>query len=173
MVKHKIRHAFCINLYLYNCKTRPNLMYRNFIVRNLFPNGSFFHALAFMLLLGSTNCALAQSSDYSFKSADEQVAMEVSRNAGNIDITIMFSKASEFEYVMIERSADSKTGFSQCKYIKFNESANDSVVIVKRDNYPLGAASDVFYRIKTVTKEGITRTYPSVRLPALHALKEQ
>lgn len=134
---------------------------------------SFRYLTIIVLLITSIYHIHAQSSDYSFKSADEQVAMEVSRNAGNIDITLMFSKASDFEYVMIERSADSKNGFSQCKYIKFNESANDSVVIVKRDNYPLGAAADVFYRIKTVTKEGITRTYPAVRLPALHALKEQ
>jgi len=110
----------------------------------------------------------SQSNDYFLKSSDAEFAMEVSRGDKGIDIALLLSKASQFDFVTIEKSADSQTGFSQCKYIKFNESANDSVVIVKRDVYPLTSADDVYYRLKTVTKEGVTRVYPAVRLPALH-----
>jgi hypothetical protein len=35
---------------------------------------------------------------------------------------------------------------------------------MKTDKYPLPASMDAYYRIKTVTKDGITRTYPSVAL---------
>jgi len=74
--------------------------------------------------------------------------------------------------ISIEKSADALNGFSQCKYIKFNESANDSVLIIKRDVYPLAASEDVYYRVKTVTKEGVSRAYPPVRLPALNSKKK-
>ena len=122
--------------------------------------------LFFLFLLFSA-AGFSQSSDYFFHSADSEVAMELSRTELGINIALLFSKASQFEYVLIEKSADAQNSFSQCKYIKFNESANDSVVIVKRDVYPLSSSSDVYYRIKIITKEGITRIYPSVRLPGL------
>lgn len=117
--------------------------------------------------------AFSQNNDYFLKSSDNEVAIEVSRGDGGIDIAVVFTKASQFEYVMIEKSADSQNGFSQCKYIKFNESANDSVTIVKRDVYPLNASDDVYYRIKTITKDGVSRVYPSVRLPGLHDRKNE
>lgn len=105
--------------------------------------------------------------DYFSKSADNEVALEVSRGDTGIHIALLFTKASQFEFVVIERSSNAMTNFSQIKYIKFNDSANDSVVIVKRDTYPLMAAEDVYYRVKTITKEGVTRTYPPARLPAI------
>jgi hypothetical protein len=45
-------------------------------------------------------------------------------------------------------------------------------LIIKRDVYPLAASEDVYYRVKTVTKEGVTRAYPPVRLPALRDEKK-
>ncbi len=115
----------------------------------------------------------SQNNDYSFKSADQEVGMTVTRVQGGVDISLMLSKASQFDFVLIEKSTDAKNGFGQCKYIKFNESANDSVVIVKRDAYPTSSVEDMYYRIKTVSREGITRTYPSVRLPGLRDVKKQ
>lgn len=124
-----------------------------------------------VVVLFTTLQVYCQNNDYSFQSADQEVAMALARAQGGVDISLMFSKASQFEFVLIEKSADSNNGFSQCKYIKFNASANDSVVIIKRDLYPLNTAQDSYYRIRTVTKEGITRTYPSVRLPGLKDIK--
>jgi len=46
------------------------------------------------------------------------------------------------------------------------------VLIIKRDVYPLAASEDVYYRVKTVTKEGVSRAYPPVRLPALNSKKK-
>ncbi len=124
------------------------------------------------LLLVTFSSAFSQSSDYQLKSSDTEFAMQLFRESDGIDISLLFTKASQFEYVSIEKSAAAQNGFSQCKYIKFNESANDSVLIIKRDLYPLAASEDVYYRVKTVTKEGVTRTYPPVRLPALNSEKK-
>lgn len=121
----------------------------------------------FALLLTVADKVQAQSNDYFSKSPDNEVALEVSRGAEGIEIALLFTKASQFEFVVIERSSEAINNFSQIKYIKFNDSAKDSVVIVKRDTYPLMAAEDVYYRVKTITKEGVTRTYPSARLPAI------
>ena len=132
----------------------------------------FFKISFIFLLVISASSSFSQNNDYFLKSSDNEVAIEVSRGNGGIDVAIIFTKASQFEYVMIEKSADSQNGFSQCKYIKFNESANDSVVIVKRDVYPLNASDDVYYRVKTITKEGVSRVYPAVRLPGLHDTKK-
>ena len=124
------------------------------------------------MLLFVSPFLFSQSSDYFFHSSDNEVAMELSRSELGINIALLFFKASQFEYVLIEKSADAQNSFSQCKYIKFNESANDSVVIVKRDVYPLTSNEDVYYRVKTVTKEGVTRIYPPVRLPGLKEAKK-
>lgn len=133
----------------------------------------FLKISTFFLLIASAYPSFSQNNDYFLKSSDNEVAIEVSRGAEGIEIALLFTKASQFEYVTIEKSADSQNNFSQCKYIKFNESANDSVVIVKRDVYPLNASDDVYYRVKTITKEGVSRVYPAVRLPGLHDTKKQ
>ena len=124
------------------------------------------------LLLLTISSAFSQSSDYQLMSSDNEFAMQLFREIDGIDISLLFTKASQFEYISIEKSADALNGFSQCKYIKFNESANDSVLIIKRDVYPLAASEDVYYRVKTVTKEGVSRAYPPVRLPALNSKKK-
>ncbi len=133
----------------------------------------FFQILIVALFTFSSSIVFSQSSDYFLKSTDQELAIEVSRSNNGIEIAIFLTKASQFEYVLIEKSADPQNGFSQCKYIKFNESANDSVVIVKRDVYPLTASEDVYYRVKTITKDGASRVYPSVRLPGLHGTKNE
>jgi hypothetical protein len=133
------------------------------------PGGRLYFLLIILFLLPFN--PFAQANDYMMKSADNEVGMEVSRNDKGVDIALFFSRASQFEYVAIEKSGDAQNNFSQCKYIKFNESANDSVVIVKRDTYPYSSTEDVFYRLKTITKDGVSRIYPSVRLPGIKEAK--
>ncbi len=149
-------------------------MFRERKYRHLFgETGSVLTGASLLLFMVVSAGAFSQTSDYSLKSPDHEFAMEVSRGEYGIEIAILFTKASQFEYVTIEKSGDSQNNFGQCKYIKFNESANDSVIIVKRDTYPLTASEDVYYRVKTITKDGVSRVYPAVRLPGLHDLKKR
>lgn len=126
-----------------------------------------FFGVAGIILLFPT-IGVAQNIDYMLKSSDNEIGMSVSREKEGIEIALMFTHASQYEYVVVERSGDALNNFSQIKYIKFNDSANDSVVIVKRDLYPQTVSNDLYYRVKTISKEGISRVYPSVRLPGLH-----
>jgi hypothetical protein len=135
--------------------------------------GHFFGKSLLFLLFLLPFILFAQADDYTMRSADNEVGMEVNRGDKYVEVTILLTRASQFDCVMIERSGDAQNNFSQCKYIKFNESANDSVVIVKRDTYPFSPVDDVFYRLKTITKEGVTRIYPSVRLPGLKEDKKR
>ena len=130
----------------------------------------FLTGLIFLLLNASV--AISQSPDYFLNTTDGELAMELSRGNQSINIALFFFKASELEHVIIERSLDAQKNFNQCSYVSFNESAKDSTVIVKKDIYPISVAGSVFYRVKAVTREGITRTYPSVRLPGVAEAKE-
>lgn len=123
----------------------------------------------FMMLLLCSFASFAQSSDYFLKSSDEEMTIEVSQGKLNVNIKLTFFSASKYDYVVIERSDGSQSSFSQCKYIKFNDNTGDSVVISKTDDYPLTLARDVYYRVRTFTKEGASRIYPSVRLPGIRS----
>ncbi len=111
----------------------------------------------------------SQSSDYFLKTSDDEMAIELSQGRLNVNIKLSFSAASKYDYLIIERSDGSQSGFSQCKYLKFENNTPDSVVISKTDEYPVTMARDVFYRVRTFTKEGASRIYPSVRLPGIRS----
>lgn len=128
--------------------------------------------LLVMLGLFSVQFSSAQGNDYFFRSIDNEVALELSREQQTVNIALFLFDASKYEFVAIERSLDAQNNFGQCKYIKFNESATDSVVIVKKDLYPQSNTDAVFYRVKAVTKDGATRIYPSVRLPGIREISE-
>lgn len=134
-------------------------------------NNLFCKAVVTALFFVSV-CAKAQTPDYFLHTSDGALALELSRGDKVINIAMMFFKASELDYVVVERSLDSQVQFNQCGYVKFNDSAKDTVVMVKKDFYPISTVGAVFYRVKAVSKEGATRIYPSVRLPALTALKD-
>lgn len=136
-----------------------------------FSVSSFFRPL-FLLLILFAGVNVFSQTDYFLRSSDDEIVIELTREQQTINIALFLFKASKFEFVSIERSLDAQNNFSQCKYIKFNESAQDSVVIVKKDLYPQSNTDAVFYRVKTVTRDGATRIYPSVRLPAISEVSE-
>ena len=126
----------------------------------------------FVILTGALLCSLvsfSQASDYFLKTSDDEMSIELSQGKLNVNIKLCFFAASKYEYLIIERSDGSQTGFSQCKYVKFEDNTADSVVISKTDEYPVTMARDVYYRIRTFTKEGASRIYPSVRLPGIRS----
>lgn len=127
----------------------------------------------FFSCIAGLNMTFSQATDYFMKSSDDELAIEVSRGEQSVTIALYFTKASQYESVLIERSDNQQLNFSQCKYIKFNNSANDTVVLSKKDTYPMPFANDIYYRVKTITKDGVTRIYPSVRLPGVQNVKKE
>ena len=104
----------------------------------------------------------------SFKSPDEEVALDIQRGTGEVKLHIIVRDISQFDHVVVERSAESPNYFGNCKYISGANAKSKTVDIIETDRYPYAAAKDVYYRIKTVTKDGIERAYPALMLTAVN-----
>lgn len=124
-----------------------------------------FRVLTFLFLLVCSICSKAQTEDYKLSSSDGEFAMEVSRENKAVKVSLHFTEARKYSHLFIEKSDDLKSEFRQCAYIDLREDAKSDGLVEKKDEYPrIYSAS--YYRIRTVTTEGIERTYPAVRLPA-------
>lgn len=126
--------------------------------------------IAFTTLLTlSTSAAFANGpaeNTYSFNSTDNEVAMNVERTSGEVKLNILITNITQFDHILIERSAENPNYFGKCKYISCADAKIENGKLVEKDRYPYSAAKDVYYRIKTVTKDGVERAYPPVLLAA-------
>jgi len=104
--------------------------------------------------------------EYTFRSVDNEVAMEVERGRGEVFMHLLVKDMDQYDHIIIERSAESPDYFGKCKYISCNDTKAANGALLEVDKYPFTASKDVYYRIKTVTKDGIERIYPSVLLAA-------
>jgi hypothetical protein len=76
---------------------------------------------------------------------------------------------ADLEQVIIERSGSTMQNFTACKTIDMaSQKIVDGDYIKNSDRFPLPANIDVYYRVKTVAKDGVTKTYAPVQLTALH-----
>lgn len=107
----------------------------------------------------------APSEDYKLSSMDGEFTMQVSREEREVKIVVEFRDATQLSQVVVEKSDDIKNEFRQCAYIDLKTDLKKGNVAEKRDKYSR-IYSDSYYRLRTVTKEGIERAYPAVRLPA-------
>ena len=103
----------------------------------------------------------------SFKSSDEEVAIEVQRIAGEVKLHLVVKNMNQYDHILIERSAETPDYFGKCKYISSADIKTENIDVVQIDRYPYAANKDVYYRIKTVTKNGIERAYPAVLLASV------
>mgnify|MGYP001556799556 CR=1 FL=1 len=118
-------------------------------------------ASSFMLNAQDTK----SSSD--FKSADDEVALDVQRGTGDVKLSLQVKDITQYNHIVIERSAENLNYFGKCKYILCSSVKMKDGKIVESDNYPYSATKDVYYRIKTVTNDGVERAYPAVLLAAV------
>jgi hypothetical protein len=103
----------------------------------------------------------------SFKSVDEEVGLEVHRGNGDVKLDLQVKDITQFHHIVIERSAESPNYFGKCKYITCALVKTDNGKLTEADRYPYSATKDVYYRVKTVTNDGIERAYPAVLLAAV------
>ncbi|MFN8287159.1 MAG: hypothetical protein U0V74_10420 [Chitinophagales bacterium] len=99
-------------------------------------------------------------------SADEEVGLSVERSKTEVLLNLTVKDITQYDHIIVERSADNPNYFGQCKYITCADEKTIDGKINKVDRFPFPATKDVFYRIKTVTKDGIVRAYPAVLLAA-------
>lgn len=127
---------------------------------------SFLRPALTAVLLMLVGGAFAQTPDYIMQAGDGAFVMEVYRADGSIKLLVQLNNPADYSYITIERSLDNQNSFSQCKYFVPKEEKTVHGAITKDDVYTLSSSKDVYYRIKTVTADGVSRTYPPVRLPA-------
>lgn len=121
-----------------------------------------------VLVLISTSIFAQAPSENMLVASDSEFVMQVVRMKGEITLTVHFISADpQFDYITIERKPFGETNFSQCKYISYAEAKAANMHITRKDNYPLPRTSDVLYRLKITTKEGIIRIFPPIRLASL------
>lgn len=104
--------------------------------------------------------------EYTFKSADDEVALDIERGSGEVLLHLVVKDMAQYDHIIIERSAENTNYFGKCKYISCAEQKTTNGALLEIDKYPYAANKDVYYRIKTVSKDGVERSYPSVLLSA-------
>ncbi len=123
--------------------------------------------IATLAVIGTFSYSFAANpgARHAFKDANAEVALEVERTQGEISLHILAQDMAQYDHIIIERSGNGGEFFSQVKYIQ-TEGADieDGNYVFRADKYPLPNNMDSYYRIKTVSKDGITRTFPSVAL---------
>ncbi len=100
------------------------------------------------------------------KSSDDEVALDVQRGSGDVKLALQVKDITQYHHIIIERSAESPNYFGKCKYILCASVKVTDGKIMEADRYPYSANKDVYYRIKTITNDGIERAYPAVLLAA-------
>lgn len=122
-----------------------------------------------LYILFAVSILSAQNAENIIVSSDSEFVMKVVREKGEIILTVDFLDTIPFDYMTIERKTFGDTQFSQCKYIDYKDVLIANLKIKRKDTYPYPAASDVLYRLKITTKEGIIRIFPPIRLAALQS----
>lgn len=119
-----------------------------------------------LVFVGFNALLFAGNPTNSNESADDEVALTVERNKGEVVLELSVRDITQYDHIIIERSADNPNYFGKCRYITCAEEKTTDGKIVTVDKYPYPSIKDVYYRIKTVTKDGIARAYPAVLLAA-------
>lgn len=124
-----------------------------------------------MLILATIFCsnvrAQTASLNNTFESVDDEVGLSVQRGTGEVKLLLQLKDVNQYDHIIVERSAESPNYFGKCKYISFPLPNVTDGKISEADKYPYAASKNVYYRIKTVTKDGVERAYPAVLLAAV------
>lgn len=106
---------------------------------------------------------------FSYSSPDNEVSFNIERGKGEVKINIMLMHLSNYDHIIIEKSNETMDNFGKCKYISCSElkQTGNVATCALTDNYPYTCTKDVYYRIKTVSKDGIARAYAPLLLPPL------
>jgi hypothetical protein len=115
--------------------------------------------------------ALISISLFAFTSAGEEssyegttVSYNVAKEMGIVTINLGLKEPSDFEEILIMRSDNPSANFRRIK--ELNQEAVDALTKenVLIDKYPLPSSVVTYYKVQTVDKTGVQRTYPCVKL---------
>jgi len=125
--------------------------------------------LGLSILFALETSAAGVAEKHEFKAKTAEVNMEVERNKGEVVVHLQSNQFNQFAQVILERSGDNLQNFTACKTIDMtSQKIIDGDYIKNSDRFPLPATQGTYYRIKTISKDGITKTYAPVELTPLH-----
>jgi len=131
-----------------------------------------FYSTLFLSIFVSTQSfagAPLIAEKHEFKSTSYEINFEAERVKGEVVFHFFSQNFKDFEQVIIERGGDLAVGFIGCKSINISEQKiQDGNYFQNADRYPMPASVDSWYRIKTIAKDGVTKTYPPLQIAALH-----
>ena len=108
--------------------------------------------------------ALNKTLPHQFKDIRTGSTLEAVRMQQTVQVYILIDDIEQYEQVLIERSDEMGVNFSQCKQIRIQHGKYPKNYIEITDRYPLSSKMTNVYRIKTVTSDGIIRTYAPVAI---------
>lgn len=101
--------------------------------------------------------------------------MEAVRYLDIVKLYILIDDIEQYEQILIERSDELGSNYSQCKLIKVERGKYPNNYVELTDRYPFSSRMTNLYRIKTITSENIMRMYAPVPItmgPAVGAGKK-
>lgn len=105
---------------------------------------------------------LNRSLPHKFKAINVGATLEAVRDQETVRLYLLIDDIEQFDQVMIERSDEFGTSFSQCKLLNIEKGKYRNNYLELTDRYPVSTRMATAYRIKTITSDGIIRMYPAV-----------
>ena len=105
------------------------------------------------------------SEKHEFKNSDREINFELERKSGEIALYIQSAFFSTYDQIIIERMGETTGGgYAACKTIDIAKMKVTGDYYVSADRFPLPAQTVSYYRVKTIAKDGTTKTFPPVQL---------
>jgi hypothetical protein len=125
-------------------------------------------ALGFMSMVSTNMYATAPRPEkHEFKSVEREINFEIERKSGQIALYIQSAFFSTYDQILIERMGEANGGYAACKTIDVESAKIEGDTYVTYDKFPLPAKTSSTYRVKTIAKDGTTKTFPPVQLDPL------
>ena len=109
--------------------------------------------------------AAPAKSAHVFKSFGTLYTLEGERKAGEMKLYIKLDDIQQYSQVLVERGTLGG-GYAPCKVINLKPGEYPDGIIETEDKYPLSSRVDCSYRVKVVTTDGSTKTFPPVTIAA-------
>ncbi len=93
-----------------------------------------------------------------------KVSYKVEKENGVVVINLDLMDPNDFQEILIMRSDNPSEYFRSIKELSKEQISQLSTENVLLDKYPLPSSISSYYKVQTIDKLGVQRTYPSVKL---------
>jgi hypothetical protein len=121
-------------------------------------------AFGFSSAFAGTTADDKVKNNFSYNSPDDEVKFFVERSKGQLNLQVIMPNIKGYDHVIFEKSDALLGTYTEFKSVKCDDHIKyDGGAILQSDKAIKG---DVYYRIKTVTTDGVARIYAPVQVPS-------